>query len=199
MKMAGVSKCCAAGGAAVVKAGACRCPAVTSSAAKNYFYCTAAEILNKAGARVAPHFFFCRIPSGQEREPCDSTGRVSKKKNLNASRPSEYPTQGGKCQNVYSTGYSRWDHRLQRQKLVLQIKRESVTYDVQAHNRGLFASYYCCERKVSGLVLILLLIVEFTSGAFNMPTSHRKWVWEREAHINWSTMTCPGSTRSELP
>ena len=25
------------------------------------------------------------------------------------------------------------------------------------------------------------------------------WVWEREAHINWSMVTCQGSTRSELP
>ena len=30
-------------------------------------------------------------------------------------------------------------------------------------------------------------------------TSYQKWVWEREAHINWSMKTCQGSTRSELP
>ena len=29
---------------------------------------------------------------------------------------------------------------------------------------------------------------------FNMPTSYQWWVWEREAHINWSLMTCQGST-----
>ena len=26
-----------------------------------------------------------------------------------------------------------------------------------------------------------------------------RWVWEREANINWPMMTCQGSTRSELP
>ena len=36
-------------------------------------------------------------------------------------------------------------------------------------------------------------------GTFNMPTSYQEWVWEREAHINWSMVTCQGSTRSELP
>ena len=34
---------------------------------------------------------------------------------------------------------------------------------------------------------------------FNMPTSYQYWVWEREAHINWSMVTCQSSTRSELP
>ena len=29
-----------------------------------------------------------------------------------------------------------------------------------------------------------------------MPTSYQHWVWEREAHISWSMMTCQGSTRS---
>ena len=37
------------------------------------------------------------------------------------------------------------------------------------------------------------------SGTFNMPTSYQQWVWEREAHINWSMVTCQGRTRSELP
>ena len=42
--------------------------------------------------------------------------RVSLKKNLNASRPSEYPSvRGGKCQNV------RLDHRLQTQNLLWHI------------------------------------------------------------------------------
>ena len=27
----------------------------------------------------------------------------------------------------------------------------------------------------------------------------REIMWEREAHINWSMVTCLGSTRSELP
>ena len=26
-------------------------------------------------------------------------------------------------------------------------------------------------------------------------TSYQQWVWEREAHINWSMVTCQGSTR----
>ena len=34
---------------------------------------------------------------------------------------------------------------------------------------------------------------------FNMPPSYQYWVWEREANINWSMVTCQGSTRSELP
>ena len=30
-------------------------------------------------------------------------------------------------------------------------------------------------------------------------TSYHQWVWEREAHTNWSMVTCQGSTtRSEL-
>ena len=33
----------------------------------------------------------------------------------------------------------------------------------------------------------------------NMPTACQKWVWEREAHINWFVVTCEGSTRLELP
>ena len=36
-------------------------------------------------------------------------------------------------------------------------------------------------------------------GTFNMPTSYQWWVWEREANMNWSMVTCQGSTRSELP
>ena len=34
---------------------------------------------------------------------------------------------------------------------------------------------------------------------FNMLTSYHQWVWQREAHINWSMLTCQGSTRLELP
>ena len=34
---------------------------------------------------------------------------------------------------------------------------------------------------------------------FNIPTSYQQWVWEREAHIIWSLVTCEDSTRSELP
>ena len=30
-------------------------------------------------------------------------------------------------------------------------------------------------------------------------TSYQEWVWEKEAYINWSMVTCQGSTRSELP
>ena len=36
------------------------------------------------------------------------------------------------------------------------------------------------------------------AGTFNTPTSYQSWAWEREAHINWSIVTCQGSTRSEL-
>ena len=27
-------------------------------------------------------------------------------------------------------------------------------------------------------------------GTFNMPTSYQLWVWERDANINWSMVTC---------
>ena len=40
--------------------------------------------------------------------------------------------------------------------------------------------------------------VHYTAGTFNMPTSYQQWVWEREANIIWSMVTCQGSTRSEL-
>ena len=41
--------------------------------------------------------------------------------------------------------------------------------------------------------------IKFHAGTFNTPTSYQQWVWEREAHINWSMVTCQGgSTRSEL-
>ena len=36
-------------------------------------------------------------------------------------------------------------------------------------------------------------------GTFNLPTSYQSWVWEGEANINWSMVTCHGSIRSELP
>ena len=36
------------------------------------------------------------------------------------------------------------------------------------------------------------------AGTFNMPTSYQQWLCEREANINWSMVTCQGSTRSEL-
>ena len=39
----------------------------------------------------------------------------------------------------------------------------------------------------------------YSAGTFNMPTSYQQWVWEREANVNWSMVTCQGSTRSELP
>ena len=32
-----------------------------------------------------------------------------------------------------------------------------------------------------------------------MPTLYQQWAWERDAHINWSMVTCQGNTRSELP
>ena len=38
-----------------------------------------------------------------------------------------------------------------------------------------------------------------TAGTFNMPTLYQQRVWEREANINWSMVTCQGSTRLELP
>ena len=34
---------------------------------------------------------------------------------------------------------------------------------------------------------------------FNTSTSCQSWVWEKEAHVNWSMVTCQGSTRSALP
>ena len=37
------------------------------------------------------------------------------------------------------------------------------------------------------------------AGTFNRPTSNQKWVWEREANITWSMVTCQGSIRLELP
>ena len=37
------------------------------------------------------------------------------------------------------------------------------------------------------------------AGTFNMPTSYQQWLWEREAHINWSMVTCKSSTPSDLP
>ena len=37
------------------------------------------------------------------------------------------------------------------------------------------------------------------AGTFNMPTSYQWWVREREANMNWSMVTCKGSTRLELP
>ena len=45
------------------------------------------------------------------------------KKNLNASRPSEHPTQGGKM----SKRLVRWDHWLQRQNIFMALKQ--VVYD----------------------------------------------------------------------
>ena len=39
----------------------------------------------------------------------------------------------------------------------------------------------------------------YIAGTFNIPTSYQQWVWEREAHINWSMVICRGSTGSELP
>ena len=41
--------------------------------------------------------------------------------------------------------------------------------------------------------------LNYRAGAFNMPTSYQQWMWEREAYIDWSKVTCQGSTRSELP
>ena len=29
---------------------------------------------------------------------------------------------------------------------------------------------------------------------YNMPTSYQQWVWEREAYINWSMVTCKKAT-----
>ena len=50
---------------------------------------------------------------------------------------------------------------------------------------------------------MILLLDYYTdpsyAGTFNMPTSYQWWVWEREALINWSMVTCQGSTRLELP
>ena len=37
------------------------------------------------------------------------------------------------------------------------------------------------------------------TGIFIMPTSYQTWVWIKEAHIDWSMVTCLVSTRLELP
>ena len=39
----------------------------------------------------------------------------------------------------------------------------------------------------------------YLAGSFVMLTSYQSWVWKREAHINWSMVTCQGNTRSGLP
>ena len=52
---------------------------------------------------------------------------------------------------------------------------------------------YACVLCVCHHVLLL------RTGTFNMPTPYRWWVWEREAHINWSMVICQGNTRLELP
>ena len=48
-------------------------------------------------------------------------------------------------------------------------------------------------------VLTIHPYVYTSAGTFNMPTSYQQRVWGREAHINWSMVTCQRSTRSELP
>ena len=53
--------------------------------------------------------------------------RVSLKKNLNASRPSEHPpVRGGKCQSV------RWDHRLQTQDLLWHVDEFLVVSNIES-------------------------------------------------------------------
>ena len=54
--------------------------------------------------------------------------RLFLKKNLNASRPSEHPLviRGKKCQNVYLV--HSWDHRLQRQNLLMPFNRVPQWY-----------------------------------------------------------------------
>ena len=47
--------------------------------------------------------------------------------------------------------------------------------------------------------LTRLIYAPANADTFNMSTSYQKWVWEREAYINWSMATCQGSTCSELP
>ena len=55
--------------------------------------------------------------------------------------------------------------------------------------------------KTDSAVLLFSTCIQYQvyAGTFNMPTSYQEWVWEREAHFNWSMVTCQGSTRLELP
>ena len=49
-------------------------------------------------------------------------------------------------------------------------------------------------RLIHTLAAICVIILTYSAGTFNMPTSYQ-WVWEREAHINWYMVTCQGNTR----
>ena len=70
--------------------------------------------------------------------------------------------------------YCTWDRRGEIHKIWLKGIRHYF----------LHTSLELCENSIS---------------QFNMPTAYQQWVWEREVHINWSMVTCHGSTHSELP
>ena len=38
--------------------------------------------------------------------------------------------------------------------------------------------------------IYICYIYIYYAGTFNMPTSYQQWVWEREANIYWSMVTC---------
>ena len=42
------------------------------------------------------------------------------------------------------------------------------------------------EMVMENCPIIIPTVQYILAGTFNIPTSYQKWIWEREAHINWS-------------
>ena len=54
--------------------------------------------------------------------------------------------------------------------------------------------------RASPVVRDIYIQDQGVAGTFDKPTSYPYCVWERKAaHINWSMVTCQGSTRSKIP
>ena len=60
-------------------------------------------------------------------------------------------------------------------------------------NEGIFTE------DLGAMLEITAVFTEERGPSTNIRWMDVQWVWEREAHINWSMATCQGSTRSELP
>ena len=100
-------------------------------------------------------------------------------------------TTGDRAKSTFAGGRISWEGNNQRIK---SSRARLIPKDVGA-------SHHALEEAADAPSPNHITFVDaiYVAGTFNMPTSYQYWVWESEAHINWSMVTCEGSTRLELP
>ena len=95
------------------------------------------------------------------------------------------------------------EYRSKVQLLLSKVNSSAMANNVlgskkKVHNMNVSKSFPPTRSPFSVLSTFGDCYGVYIAGTFNIPTSYQQWVWEREAHSNWSMVICQGSTRSEL-